>query len=183
MTAVNGGEQTASATESGDDLVLVGIVAGPHGVQGEVRLNPLMEMPETLARLPSVLLRFADGREEKRRVTASRKNNKQVLATIAGVPDRNAAEAIRGAQIFIRRDQLPDLPPDTYYESQLKGLQVVTDAGRDLGIIERVLFGPANDAYETPVALIPAVDEFIVSVDLAAGRVTVRDVPGLRKDE
>jgi 16S rRNA processing protein RimM len=175
-------EKTAAAAGP-DDLVFVGIVAAPHGVQGELRMNPLMEKPETLAKLPAVLLRFSDGREEKRRVTSSRKNNKQVLVTIAGVPDRTAAEGLRGAQIFIRRDQLPELPPDTYYEDQLKGLQVVTETGQDLGIIERVLFLPANDVYETAVALIPAVDEFIVSVDLSAGRVTVRDVPGLRKDE
>ncbi len=183
MTAGSSSEATQKTTDVPDDLVFVGIVAAPHGVQGEVRMNPLMEQPETLAKLPAVLLRFADGHEEKRRVTSSRKNNKQVLVTIAGVPDRTAAEALRGAQIFIRRDQLPDLPPDTYYEDQLKGLQVVTETGRDLGVIERVLFLPANDVYETAVALIPAVDEFIVSVDVASGRVTVRDVPGLRKDE
>jgi ribosomal 30S subunit maturation factor RimM len=64
------------------------------------------------------------------------------------------------------------------------GLQVLTESGQDLGPITHVLFGPANDVYETPLALIPAVEgEFVVSVDLPARRLIVRDVPGLRKDE
>lgn len=186
-TAGSDNERQATNTPNAadDERVLVGVIVAAHGVQGEVKLNPLMENPATLAKLPAVVLRFADGREERRRVTSARMNRQQALLTLAGVPDRNAADVLRGVEIFIRRDQLPALPPDTYYENQLLGLHVVTDAGRDLGKIERVLFGPAsaNDVYETPVALIPAVGEFVLSVDLAAGRVTVRDVPGLRKDE
>ena len=173
---------------SPDDLVVVGEISAPHGLRGELRMRPLMEEPATLAKLPAVVLRFPDGREERRRVTSARMTGKrQALLTLAAVPDRAAAEVLRGVQIFIRRDQLPPLPPDAYYEGDLLGLQVVTEAGRDLGAIEHVLFGPANDVYETPLALIAAVDATlggpVISVDLAARRLVVKDMAGLRKDE
>ena len=178
----------STASASADDLVVVGEIAAPHGLRGELRMRPLMEEPAALAKLPSVILRFPDGREERRRVTSARTTGKrQALLTLAAVPDRDAAAALRGVQLLIRRDQLPPLPPDAYYEGELIGLQVVTESGRDLGAIEQVLFGPANDVYETPVALIPAVDVSlggpVVSVDLTARRVLVQDIAGLRKDE
>ena len=178
--AVRGGE----TDQENEEFVVVGEIAAPHGVRGEVKMQPLMEKPESLSALPAVRLRFADGREEKRRITSAQPHQKQVLLRVAGVPDRDAAEALRGAQVLIRRDQLPALDPDTYYEADLLGLTVVTEEGRDLGPIERVHFYPtANDVYETPLAMIPAVDAIVVSVDLPARRVVVRDIPGLRKDE
>ncbi len=172
-----------AAASSGDDLVLVGEITSPHGVQGEVRMNPLMETPTELARLPAVILRYGDGREERRRITSARTHRRQTLLTVAGSGDRNAAEALRGVRVYIRRDQLPTLPPDAYYEGDLLGLSVVTESGQDLGAITQVYFGPANDVYETPLALIPAVEAIVASVDLAARRMVVRDIPGLRKDE
>ena len=179
MTAGEPGGQSPA-----EDVVLVGEIGAPHGVRGEVKMQPLMENPETLASLPAVRLRFSDGHEERRRITFAQRYQKQVLLRVAGVPDRNAAETLRGSQVWIRRDQLPALEPDTYYETDLLGLSVVTETGVDLGPIERVHFYPdANDVYETPLAMIPAVDAIVVSVDLAARRVLVRDIPGLRRDE
>lgn len=172
------------ADEATEDLVVVGEITAAFGVRGEVKMRPLMDQPETLTALPAVRLRFPDGREEKRRITAARRSNKQAILTLAGALDRDAAETLRGATVLIRRDQLPVLGPDAYYETDLLGLSVTTEAGTDLGPIERVHFYPAaNDVYETPLAMIPAVEAVVVSVDLAARRVLVRDISGLRKDE
>lgn len=176
-----------TADEANEELVLVGDIAAPHGIRGEVKMRPLMERSETLAKLPNVRLHFGDGREERRRVTSARLQGKHTLLTLAGVADREGAEALRGVQVFIRRDQLPELPPDTYYEADLLGLRVVTESDGELGAITHVHFYPsANDVYETELAMIPAVDAAlggpIVSVDLGARRMVVRDVPGLRKD-
>jgi 16S rRNA processing protein RimM len=170
---------------AGDEWVLVGRVASPHGIRGEVKVRPLMEQPESLATLPAVRLRFPDGRDEKRRVTSAKPQPKDMLlVTLGGVGDRDEAEAVRGAEIYIRRDQLPPLGADTYYELDLLGCAVVTEGGADLGTIEKVHFNPAaNDVYETAVAMIPAVDPVVVSVDITARRVLVRDIAGLRKDE
>jgi 16S rRNA processing protein RimM len=105
------------------------------------------------------------------------------VLTFADITDRDAAETLRGGLLLIPKSDLPPLEPDAYYEGQLLGLQVVTESGRDLGSVEQVHFYPANDVYETPVAMIPAVESVIVKVDLDAGRILVRDMAGLRKDE
>jgi 16S rRNA processing protein RimM len=165
-------------------LVMVGEIVAPFGVRGQMKMRALMDDPKALLKLPAVRLRFPNGNEEMQRITALQFHQGAALLTLDGVLDRNAAETLRGVQVYILREQLPKLEPDAYYDWQLVGLRVETDTGKDLGRIEKVHFYPANDVYETEVALIPAVDdEFILQVDLDAGVMRVRDVPGLRKDE
>jgi 16S rRNA processing protein RimM len=166
-----------------ESLALVGEIVAPFGVRGQLKMRSLMDDPKALTKLPSVRLHFPNGSIERRRVTAVQFHQGQALVTLEGVDDRNQSEGLRGVQVYIGREELPKPEPDTYYDWQLVGLRVETDAGKDLGRIEKVLFYPANDVYETEVALIPAVDEFVLQVDLEAGVLRVRDVPGLRKDE
>jgi 16S rRNA processing protein RimM len=178
-------ESTESAKESEDTdpLVLVGEITAPFGIRGQVKMRPLIEQPKALAKLPSVRLRYPGGREESRRVSEARPHQGAAVLTLEGIGDRDASELLRDVLVFIRRSELPPLGDDAYYEGQLVGLRVVTESGRDLGAIEQVLFGPANDVYETADALIPAVGDVVVEVDLPGGRMVVRDIPGLRKDE
>ncbi len=174
-------ENPAEAEE--DPLVLVGEITAPFGIQGQVKMRPLMDNPNALTKLPSVTLRYPDGHEVSARVRGTRLHSGTLLATIADCADRNAAERLRDVLVLIRRSQLPPLEEGAYYESQLLGLRVVTESGRDFGPITHVHFYPANDVYETEVALIPAVEAAIVRVDLASGEMLVRDIAGLRKDE
>jgi len=172
------------SSSADDPLVLVGEINAPFGILGQMKLRPLMGKPQVLAKLPAVVLHHPDGRDEHRRILKVHPHNSgAVVITVEGVAERNGAEALRGVQIFIRRVELPPLDDDEYYESELVGLQVVTESGRDLGTIEEVLFYPANDVYQTAVAMIPAVGDIVVKVDVAAGTVLVRDIPGLRTDE
>ena len=167
-----------------DSLVLVGEITAPFGVRGELKMRPFLSRVEALPHIPGgVHLRYPGGREETRRMTGARQHQDVVLATFEGVPDRDAADGLRNVQVLVRREDLPPLPEGEYYEQDLLGLHVVTDAGRDLGIIEQVHYYPANDVYETADAMIPAVEEFVMEVNLAERRLVVRDVPGLRKDE
>jgi 16S rRNA processing protein RimM len=165
------------------DWVLVGEVTAPFGVRGQVKMRPLMDAPEALAKLPRVVLRYHDGREAVHKVAEVRRHQEVVLLTFAGIADRDAAETLRGGLLLIPKSDLPPLEPDAYYEGQLLGLQVVTESGKDLGQVEQVHFYPANDVYETSVAMIPAVESVIVQIDVSGGRIVVRDMLGLRKDE
>ncbi len=163
--------------------VLVGEVAAPFGVRGEVKVFPLLDDPAYLKRLPGLRLKWSGGTQETRRVVSVRQNQGFCVVAFEGIVDRNAAERLRGARLFVRPEELPPLEADAYYDWQLVGLQVRTESGRDLGRIEKVHFYPANDVYETPVALIPAIADVIIEVALDRSEMRVRDIPGLRKDE
>ncbi|MBC8141798.1 MAG: 16S rRNA processing protein RimM [Armatimonadetes bacterium] len=168
-------------------LVFVGEITSAFGIRGELKMVPAMDEPKHLLKLPFVTFRWTRKTplpERRLKVVSLRRHMDAALLTVEGVPDRTEAEKFPGAQLFIERRELPALEDDAFYEADLVGMQVVTDTGKDLGLVSRVLFIPnANDVYETPVAMIPAIAEVIVRVDLATRQITVRDIPGLRKDD
>ena len=175
-------------------LVLVGEITSAFGIRGEVKMLLLLDDPKHLLKLPSILLQWPEKRgaekakatplERRLKVISLRRHQGAALLTLEGVTDRTQAEQFPGAQIFISRSELPALGEDTYYEADLVGLSVVTESGKSLGIIIRVHFIPnANDVYETEVAMIPAIGDVVLRVDLATKQVLVRDIAGLRKDE
>ncbi len=176
-------QMSRQADANNDPLVLVGEITAPFGVRGQLKMVPLMDNPRTLAKLPQVTLRYPDGAERPDKVTSASQHGDVWLMRFEQIPDRDAAETLRDVQVYIRQSELPPLEPDAYYEHQLLGLRIVTDKGRDLGVIEKVHFYPANDVYETAVALVPGVGEIVLGVDLASGEMRVQDLPGLRKDE
>jgi 16S rRNA processing protein RimM len=106
-----------------------------------------------------------------------------LLVAFDQVPDRNAAEAIRGCRIFAHAAALPDLPDDVFWERDLVGLPVVDIEGADLGVISAVIPRGEQDLWEVQTprgpVLLPAAKGIVVSVDLGAKRVTVDPPAGL----
>jgi 16S rRNA processing protein RimM len=173
----------AGAPDSEPYDVLVGVVVGAHGVRGELRVAPETDFPERFARLEVVSVAEKGRPPQLMKLAGARQHPAKglVLLRLEGVDDRDAADALRGAQLRIRESDLVPLPPGQYYEFQILGLQVVTEEGRDLGKIIDIIHTGANDVYETPMALIPAIEQVMREVDLARGRVVVHWVEGMEK--
>lgn len=143
---------------------------------------PLLRRAEMLLDLDHVLLDFPDGARQPARVSALRRHQGLLLLRLAEFPDRNAVETLRGVRVRVPRDRFEPLPDGEWYEWQLLGLPVRTESGESLGTLDKIHFSPvANDVWETESALIPAVEQFVVSVDTTGDGVVVRDDPGLRK--
>ncbi len=157
----------------------VGKITKAHGLRGEVTVLVLSEVPERFE--PGSTLHLEDGRVLT--VSSARPDRGRLLISFTGVPDRTSAEQLHGAYLFVPADDLPELPEGSFWPHQLEGAEVVTDAGRSLGVIREVVLGVANDIWVTgpPEAevLVPALKDVVVSVDVEARRVVVRDVPGL----
>ena len=159
----------------GDERVLVGEVTAPFGMKGEVKLRPYLDDPKSLVG-KMFLLNGKSSRVQSVRI------HQGIPLVLFEDTDRSAAETLHGIQLFLPKSELPLLPEGAYYDWQLKGLTVVTESGKELGVLETILYNPAaNDVYETSLALIPAHAQFVLSVDLDAGRMTVSDDPGLLK--
>jgi 16S rRNA processing protein RimM len=148
-------------TEPEAELVRVGRVGRPHGLDGAFVVEDASEDPS----------RFTVGAElrvdgEPARVTVSRRVGGGRSAIKLDRP------AQRGAELTVRRGDLAPLPPDTYYVADLVGLQVLDERGEVVGVVREVQPGPANDALELDTGLLlPLVEDCIREVDLAGGRV------------
>lgn len=152
-----------------------------HGVGGEVRVYPHSDFPERFQDLTEVLL-GPEARPCQVRFRAFHRG--LVLLSIEGCSTRAEAAAMRGTLLYLHKNDLPPLPPGEYYFYQLVGLQVVDTAGAALGRVVAVEHKPAHDLYwvETPAGSrhpIPAVRAIVQEIDLGAGRMVIRPLPGL----
>ncbi|MBP6965435.1 MAG: 16S rRNA processing protein RimM [Armatimonadetes bacterium] len=158
--------------------VVIGKITSPFGLKGEVKVFPLTDFPERFSELAQAYLGTeSDGRMWV--IESVRFHKGLVLIKFEGVDDITAADGLRGMEIRIRRGDLVPLEEGRYYIHDIVGLGVLTTDGEDLGKVEQVLTGSANDVYVTPRAMIPAVREFVVSVDLSKKQIVVKAVEGL----
>ena len=162
---------------------LIGEITSAQGLRGEVRVFPHTDFPERFKELAEVGVRRGEAPVQVVPITACRISGRRIVLKLAGVDTREQAEALRGAHLVIPSSWAVPLGEDEYYHHQLLGLEVVTSAGESLGKITRIHQTGANDVYETPLALIPAVKEFIREIDLQRGRMVVEARSGLKKSD
>lgn len=160
--------------------VLVGTVGRPHGVRGEVSVNVLTDEPERRFAAGSVL----QTPRGPLTVGTTRWHQARLLVRFDEVPDRTAAEQLRGLElrVDVARDERP-ADPEEFYDHQLVGLLVESTAGDPLGELVDVLHLPMQDVLvvrrEGRDRLIPFVSEIVHEVDLDEGRAVVEAIPGL----
>jgi 16S rRNA processing protein RimM len=168
----------------GQRLVVIGEIARPHGLRGEMRVTPLTDRPERFADVTEcVLWDQARGTRESFRVTGARRQGAAVLISLAGCETVEAAAALVGRLVALPEAEALPLPPGRFYPWQLEGCRVSTDDGREVGRVIRIEQSAAQDLWVvsdgTRECLIPAVAEIVVEVDVAAGRVVIRPPDGL----
>ena len=193
MAASRGGRHTprdagghrAERAESSPAWAAVGEVTAPFGTHGEVKVRPLTDFPERFTQTETL---YAGRDHVPHAVEAARVQGRQVVLRLAGVASMEAAEALRGATLWIPASELLPLPPDSYYLHDLVGLRVRHVDGRALGVVSDVLSGVGNDLLVVrdertgAETLLPAVKAFVKRVDVPAGELLVEPVPGLFDD-
>lgn len=159
--------------------VLVGRIKG-HWDKALLIIEPYSDVTERFAAGSKLC---ADNGEKRRLLEIhSAKPKGHDMVADCGLATTAEAEALKGAELFIHPSMRVALPEDEFYIDEVIGFHVVTEAGEDFGEIEEVLETPAHNVYVTPVAMIPAHPDFIMSTDWAEKRLVVKDVPGLRVD-
>lgn len=164
----------SNAAPRGIDGMVVGVLVGPHGIRGEVKLRPSTEFPERIPQMKQLRMRYPDGHEETRALLGTRNHKEMVLLRVEGVNSREDAEVLRGVAVLQGLDEAPELPEGRYYHHQIMGLKVVTPEGEELGRIRDILVSGANDVYVAGKYLIPATHDAILRLAPEEGVVVVR---------
>jgi 16S rRNA processing protein RimM len=166
-------------------LVALAEVARPHGIVGELRLKVYNLDSDLLLRRPPVTLRLPDGAVREASLTAVREVDKALLVRLAGVDDRNAAEALRGAQVLVRRDALPPAEDGEFYACDVEGAQVVLASGEAVGRVVGLTSYPTCDVLLVERAAggkrveVPLIAAYVKDVDVERGVVEVVTLDGL----
>jgi 16S rRNA processing protein RimM len=156
-------------------LIRVARVAGAFGVKGEVRISAFTEDPKTL--LTHKALLKEDG-SPGLTLLSGRAQKDNLIARVEGVETPEAADALRGLQLYIPRDALPEPEEDEFYLSDLIGLSAVSPTGEALGRIKAVRDFGAGDILEIqPPAgqtwWVAFTRDAVPTVDIKGGKVVV----------
>ncbi|MFP7569794.1 ribosome maturation factor RimM [Marivita sp. S2033] len=164
------------------EKICVGAIAGAFGVKGEVRLKSFTAEPREIANYAP--LETEDGAQSFD-VKITRQVNNGLAARLSGVTTKEAADALRGTQLFVPRERLPSLPDDEFYHADLIGLDVFDTGGTSLGKVLSVLNNGADDLLELSApgqkqsVLLPFTKAIVPTVDLAQRRIVADPPEGL----
>lgn len=157
----------------------IGEIATAHGIKGLVKLRSFVD-DETLFEGDSVYTSETGTKTISLTVKNPMKDN--YLAEVEGVSDRNAAEALRGTQLYIDRDHLPMADDGEFYIEDMKGMKVVAKDGSEIGIVINVVNFGASDLIDIKPSAggesfyLPFSDETVLDIDIEKGIVTA-DLP------
>jgi 16S rRNA processing protein RimM len=163
-----------------EPTVAVGRVSRAHGVQGEVAVLVLSEVEGRFA--TGATLWLEDGRTLT--VESSKPHRGGLLVRFREVRDREQAEGLQRALLVVPESSSPSLPEGSWWDHQIEGCAVETDRGRPLGTVREVIHTAANDVWSVVdgggrETLVPVLIDVLVSVDVGAKRIVVREIAGL----
>ena len=162
------------------DSVTIGVVLRPHGIRGEVVVEPLTDNEDRFANLVEVRLVRPSGSDVRLKLASLFPHKSRLVIQFEGINNIDQAETLRGAELRIPIASLPPLPKGSYYHHELLGLDVRVESGASIGTV--------TDLWETgatPVLvihdgqarerLLPLVDAFILEVDVKGGFMRVKE--------
>lgn len=161
------------------EKVLIGKIVNAVGLKGEVKVYNYSDSPEIYATAEGV---YVD--DELMEVENLRLQKNMVILKLAGIEDRNAAEAAKNREIFVTEDDLPELEEGEYYIRDLIGMEVALEDGSHLGTMTDVIQNSAQDIFQLRTdegknVLIPRVPEFILDINTDERKITVRLIEGM----
>jgi len=167
--------------------IVVGRIAGEHGLRGTLQVRFSGDGPENLLRATKVII--GSGADDPQAISmevesATPGRTGEVRMALAGIEGREAARQLRGRLVMLEAGQLEPLAEGEYYEFQLVGCRVEGDNGERIGTVREVWStGPSNVLIvvneEGGQHLIPTAGDFLREVDLERRRIVVLIIPGL----
>lgn len=153
----------------------IACIVRPHGVQGNVKLEPLTDNVNRFRGLQEAYLE-TDGKRTLVKLNGIGINPDAVTLHIEGVDTREEAEKLRGAYLCVDKTHAVRLPPDTYFVADLIGCTVTDTAGTAYGRITDVLETGANDVYVVEGGrsmMLPALKKVLHTVDVEQKRIVL----------
>ncbi len=135
-------------------LIALGVIASAHGIRGQVKIRSFTADPRDITAYGP--LKDHTGRVYK--LTIAGQNKDMLFASIEGITDRDAAEALRNIELFVPRDAFPEPQEHEYYHEDLVGLEILTPDGKLFGTILAVHNFGAGDLLS--VKLVSGKEEF-----------------------
>ena len=164
-------------------LVFVGWITRCHGVRGELKMLEGQGASGAWQTVNEVYIGESESSATRFKVNRLRAGVKFVIVALEGVDNRDKAETMKGHMVFVPREQLPEPEEDTIYSSDLLGMRVRDQQGRQFGVLKEIFDTGAHDVYVvrkgSAEILIPVVEGVLIEVDRDLGEIVVNPPEGL----
>ncbi|WP_072284875.1 ribosome maturation factor RimM [Syntrophotalea acetylenivorans] len=162
-------------TNSSTELLRIGVVAGSHGLRGELKLRGEDPDFSVLQEHDELLIQVTGSAPLACRIVRRSTVRGNLVVKLTGFDNVEAVQGLIGAAVLVEVNRLPALPQGAYYWHQLRGLRAIDKQDGDLGALSNLFTTAAHDIYvingRYGEVLIPAVPQFITKIDLAAGQI------------
>ena len=170
--------------DKNSELILIGEIVSAVGIKGEVKVKSYSSGPDRFQRLDDSRLEKSAGVFDVKNIASAGIKGNMATIKFSDIQDRNAAESLVGAKLYIEESQLEELPEDTYYVRDLIGLRVLDQEDNPVGEIKDVLQNGPQDIYviklsEGKEAMVPAVKEFIKEIDINSKLIRINFIEGM----
>ncbi|MBC8567257.1 16S rRNA processing protein RimM [Mogibacterium sp. NSJ-24] len=161
------------------DKIKIGKIVNTVGLKGEVKVYNYSDRSEIYENTSHIYVE-----NDLTAVESVRVQKNMVILKLEGISDRDRAEALRGRELYVTEEDLPELPQGQYYVRDIIGMAVREENGTFLGEVTDVIQNTAQDIFEVKKqggkkVLIPKVDEFVLNIDIEKKEILVRLIDGL----
>ncbi|WP_034623954.1 ribosome maturation factor RimM [Maridesulfovibrio hydrothermalis] len=165
-------------------MLVVAEVVKSHGLRGEVCIDSHADSPFLFSEVPCLYLAKKGQKPRRFVVRSTRKHKGRMLIIFDGIDDRDQADSLRGMEVMIREGDLPRSSEEDVFMYELEGLSVELEDGAVVGTISDFIMAPGQETWvitssEGKEILFPAVEEFVLSVDLESQKVVIDPPEGL----
>ena len=161
------------------DKIKIGKIVNTVGLKREVKVYNYSDRSEIYENTSHIYVE-----NDLTAVESVRVQKNMVILKLEGISDRDRAEALRGRELYVTEEDLPELPQGQYYVRDIIGMAVREENGTFLGEVTDVIQNTAQDIFEVQKqggkkVLIPKVDEFVLNIDIEKKEILVRLIDGL----
>jgi 16S rRNA processing protein RimM len=168
---------------SSENLLLIGKVIRPHGLEGLLRIWSYAQSAESFLNAGTVFIKSKQQGILEYKISSLKPHKNAFLMKLEGLNSLEDVEGYRGSEIFIRKASLRSKGEEEYFWFELIGLEVYLDSGRYIGTLKDILSTGSNDIYVVKDGeaefLIPAIHEVIKKIDLNNKRIIITEIEGL----
>jgi 16S rRNA processing protein RimM len=169
------------------EWVTIGKVVAPFGIRGELKVRSFTDIPDRFVTLdavylsPGYILYTIEG-------VRPYKGEDMLLLKLRGIDDATVAETLRDSGVCVPLSELPQLPPNSYYQHDIVGLQVFNLDGTLIGVVDDIMPTGGNDVYVIKAPngkqiLIPAIKDVVKQIDLIRHVMYIDPMRGLLDDD
>lgn len=165
------------------DFVAIGIIEKAHGIKGDVKVKPVTDNPPRFKSLSTVNVEPPAGEMKELEVSKVLVRGNVVYLNFKGIDTRDKAQALRGAFINVKKEDVLPLEEGRFYHFEILGFEVKTTSGEFLGKVEEVMDLPANAVLvvknQNREYLIPVIQDVVKKMDMENGEIVIKTMEGL----